>query len=51
MDMNVIWTLRALVVRRLVDLQPIGRPRPTPTAGAQLTELSISCDLLIQGSR
>ena len=28
-DQDVIWTLRALVVKGLVQLQPIGRPRLT----------------------
>ena len=26
-DQDIIWTLRALVVKGLVQLQPIGRPR------------------------
>jgi hypothetical protein len=29
-ECDVIWTLRALVVRHLVRLQPIGVPRLTP---------------------
>jgi hypothetical protein len=28
-DRDIIWTLRALVVKGLVQLQPIGRPRLT----------------------
>ncbi len=28
-DQDVIWTLRALVVKGLVQLRPIGRPRLT----------------------